>query len=153
MDAEDVRAAPSRPRRNGRGREIQLPIALGIVGIVLVDVALLGLQGSFSLTIAQPPYGNLTVHCGTLANATKSMPTVRLSNESGKKLRSMGSPSEFVVALEQLKNSCRTGGLLRLDGSITVGILGLAAVLAGFVAIGRNRAGAPPSSPEPPSSA
>jgi hypothetical protein len=153
MDAEHVQVAPSRPGRNGRGGKIQLPVVLGVLGIVLIDIAVLGLQGSFSLTINEPPYGNLIVHCGTLANATSSVPTVRLSNESRAKLRAIGSPSDFVMALEKLKNSCRIAAQLRLDGSITVGVLGLAAVLAGFAGVSRNKAAAPPSSPEHPSSA
>jgi hypothetical protein len=153
MDAEHVQAAPNRPRRNGRRRESQLPLALAPVGVVLVFVAMLGLQGSFSLTITEPPYGNLIVHCGTLANATNSMPTLRLSNESRAKLRTMGSPSEFVVALEKLKNSCRIAGQLRIDLCITVGILGMGGVVAGFLAFGRNKGAEPPSRPESPSSA
>jgi len=153
MDADDVQAAPSHRRRNGGRGKIELPVALGVVGIVLIDIAVLGLQGSFSLTIAEPPYGNLTVHCGTLANATSSVPTVRLTNESRARLRAIGSPSDFVMALEKLKNSCRITGQLRFDGFITVGVLGLAAVIAAFAAIGRNKPAAPPSSPEPPSAA
>ena len=153
MDAEHVQAEPSRPRRIGRRSKFQLPLALGIVGVGLVDIAVLGIRGSFSLTIAAPPYGHLLVHCGTLANATSSAPTVRLSNESRAKLRAMGSPSEFVVALEKLKNSCTIAAQLRIGGSITAGVLGLAAILAGFVASGRYyKAAAPPASPEPPSS-
>src|SRR5258708_834589 len=128
MDAEHVQAEPSRPRRIGRRSKFQLPLALGIVGVGLVDIAVLGIRGSFSLTIAAPPYGHLLVHCGTLANATSSAPTVRLSNESRAKLRAMGSPSEFVVALEKLKNSCRIAAQLRIGGTSTGGGAGLASI-------------------------
>jgi len=140
MDAEHVQAEPSPSRAKARSRRIRLPFALVMVGIFLVDIAVLGLQGSFSLTIAAPSYGNLTVHCGTLANATSTVPTVRLSNGSRAKLKPTGSGAEYVVALEKLKNSCRIAGQLRFDASITVGVLGLAAVLAGFAVSGRNKA-------------
>ena len=140
MDAEHVQAEPSPSRGRPRRWQIRLPFALMIVGIVLIDLAVLGLQGSFSLTIAAPPYGNLTVHCGTLANATSSVPTVQLSNESRAKLNATRAGAAYVVALEKLKNSCRIAGQLRFDASITAGILGLAAVLAGFAASARNKA-------------
>src|SRR5258708_37349758 len=146
MDAEHVQAEPSRQRRIGRRSKFQLPLALGIVGVGLVDIAVLGIRGSFSLTIAAPPYGHLLVHCGTLANATSSVPTVRLNNESRAKLRAMGSPSEFVVALEKLKNSCTIAAQLRIGGSITPGGLGLGAIPGGLSApaAGYQAAAAPP---------
>lgn len=131
-------------------KPFQLPIALLIAGIVLVDLAVLGLQGSFSVTIAARPYGNLTVHCGTIANATSSVPTVRLSNESDAKLRATGAGAAYVVAIEKLKNSCRMAGQLRFDASITAAVAGLAAVIAGFMTSGRIKAVAPRSGPEPP---
>jgi hypothetical protein len=133
-----------------RRKQSHLPVALIIVGVALIDLAVLGLQGSFSLTIAARPYGNLTVHCGTLANATSTVPTVRLSNESSAKLKATGSGAEYVVALEKLKNSCRIAGQLRFDGSITAGILGLAAVFAAFMTSGRSKALAPRSRHAPP---
>jgi len=118
-----------------------------MIGIILIYIAILGLQGTFSVTISEPPYGNLTVDCGTLENATNSVPTVQLSNESRAKLKAAGSSPEFVVALEKLKNSCRIGGQLRLYGYITVGIIGLAAVIVGLVGFGANKAPAQPSGP------
>jgi hypothetical protein len=150
MDAEHVQPEPSPSRRSMRRKKIQLPVALMIVGIVLVDLAVLGLQGSFSLTIAAPSYGNLTVHCGTLANATSSVPTVRLSNGSRAKLKATGSGAAYVVALEKLKNSCRIAGQLRFDASITAAVLGLAAVFAAFMTSGRIKALAARSRPGPP---
>jgi len=139
MDAEHVQAEPSPSRGKARRRQIRLPFALMMLGIVLIDLAVLGLQGSFSLTIGARPYGNLTVHCGTLANATSSVPTVQLSNGSQAKLKTAGSSAAYVVALEKLKNSCRIAGQLRLDASIAAGVLGLAAVLAGCAAAGRKQ--------------
>lgn len=152
MEAEHVQAAPTRPRRNEFGRRIQLPLVLGMIGIVLILVALLGLLGSYSLTRTEPPYGDLTVHCGTVVNATGTVPTLGFSSESRVKLRTTGSASEAVVAIKKLSNSCRTVGQLRLDGSVILGALGLAAVVAGFVIFGRNKAGAPVSSTESRSS-
>jgi hypothetical protein len=149
MDAEHVQAEPSPSRGKARARLIRLPFALMLVGVVLIDLAVLGLQGSFSLTIGARPYGNLTVHCGTLANATSSVPTVWLSNESQAKLKTTGSSAAYVVALEKLKNSCRIAGQLRFDASIAAGVLGLAAVLAGFAASSRNKAAERRSGPEP----
>jgi hypothetical protein len=121
-----------------------------MTGIVLIDIAMLGLQGSFSLTIAAPHYGNLTVHCGTLANATSNVPTVRLSYDGRAKLNPDGSGAAYVVTLEKLKNSCRIAAQLRFDGSIAAGVLGLAAVVAGFAVSGRNKSAIPRSDPEPP---
>src|SRR5215475_14106621 len=106
MEPEHVQAEPSPSRRKARRGQIPLPVALMIVGIVLVDLAVVGLEGSFSLTIGAPVYGNLTVHCGTLENATSRVPTVRLSNESRAKLRATGGGAAYVVAIEKMKNSC-----------------------------------------------
>jgi hypothetical protein len=140
MDGEQVQAEPSSSRRKVRRRGFELQFAFIIVGIVLIDIAVLGFQGSFSLTITAPPYGNLTVHCGTVANATSSVPTVELTNESRAKLSANSSSAAYVVALEKLKNSCRIAGQLRFDGSVTAAVLGVVAVLTGFATSGRTKA-------------
>jgi hypothetical protein len=151
MDAEHVQDEQGPSRRNVRRRQIQLPVALIIIGIVLIDIAVLGLQESFSLTITAPPYGNLTVHCGTLSNATSSVPTVRLSDDSRAKLNATTSGAAYVVALEKMKNSCRIAGQLRFDVSITAAVLGLAAIFAAFRTSGRIKATAERPGPAPPS--
>jgi len=151
MDGEQVQAESSSSRRTVRRRRFELQFAFVIVGIVLIDIAVLGFQGSFSLTITAPPYGNLTVHCGTVANATSSVPTVELTNESRARLSANSSSAAYVVALEKLKNSCRIAGQLRFDGSVTAAVLGMVAVLTGLATSGRIKATSAHKGPAPPS--